>query len=165
MRIGKQWKAEVAESLGSGTPLVEVDAHNIVPVWVASDKQEVGARTLRPKITRLLPNYLTEFPSDQLDKYPHPPEKMPRETDWAEALESLTVDHSVGKCDWCKPGEAAAFDMLERFTAKDNGPLRRYEKERNDPNVKAASELSPYFHFGQLAPQRAALRPGAREEP
>jgi hypothetical protein len=127
----------------------QVDAHNIVPVWVASNKQEVtpnpnpntstrfgvttcmtfslssnpnpnpnpiskrcpltptpsqcllevttaltppqaprapvhlmcpcqvGARTLRPKITKLLPTYLTEFPL--LDVYPHPPKQMPAE--------------------------------------------------------------------------------------
>ena len=39
-----------------------VDAHNIVPVWVASDKVETGARTIRPKIVRNLPEYLEEFP-------------------------------------------------------------------------------------------------------
>ena len=44
------------------TPLIEVDAHNVVPVWVASDKQEVGARTLRRKITDRLPEYLREIP-------------------------------------------------------------------------------------------------------
>lgn len=33
-----------------------------------------------------------------------------------------------------------------------------YSAKRNDPGVPGAlSGLSPYFHFGQLAPQRAAL--------
>lgn len=44
-------------------PFIQVDAHNIVPVWIASDHEETGARTIRPKITRLLPKYLTEFPA------------------------------------------------------------------------------------------------------
>ncbi|CAL1137101.1 unnamed protein product [Cladocopium goreaui] len=35
-------------------PLIQVDAHNVVPVWEASDKQETGARTLRPKIKKML---------------------------------------------------------------------------------------------------------------
>merc|ERR1711871_1308983 len=30
--------------------------------------------------------------------------------------------------------------------------------KRNDPNVDTASNLSPYFHFGQLSALRAALR-------
>ena len=38
---------------------VQVDAHNIVPCWVASEKQEVGARTLRPKIHKKISKYLT----------------------------------------------------------------------------------------------------------
>ena len=35
-------------------PTFTVDTHNVVPVWVASNKQEYAARTLRPKITKLL---------------------------------------------------------------------------------------------------------------
>ncbi len=33
-----------------------------------------------------------------------------------------------------------------------------FSSKRNDPNnAEAVSHLSPYLHFGQLAPQRAAL--------
>jgi len=154
LRINRLWKQEVGAALGD-TPLIEVDAHNIVPVWVASAKQEVGARTLRPKITKLLPDYLTEFPSLE-EEYPHGPKSLGPAVDWAAAVESLDVDTTVGKCDWCVPGEKAAQRSLESFT-ESNGNLKRYEKMRNDPNVQASSNLSPYFHFGQLAPQRAAL--------
>lgn len=40
-----------------------MDAHNIVPAWVASDHEETAAKTIRPKITKLLPRYLVEFPT------------------------------------------------------------------------------------------------------
>lgn len=40
----------------------QVDAHNIVPCWVASPKLEYSARTIRGKITNLLPEFLTDFP-------------------------------------------------------------------------------------------------------
>jgi hypothetical protein len=60
---------------------------------------------------------------------------FPCEVDWADALESLTVDTTVGKCDWCQPGEEAAMLMLQRFTKAD-GNLKRFEKQRNDPNVE-----------------------------
>ena len=43
------------ESGGSGIGLVQVDAHNIVPVWIASPKLEYGARTIRKKINDKLP--------------------------------------------------------------------------------------------------------------
>ena len=38
--------------------------------------------------------------------------------------------------------------------------LGKYDGERNNPNADAVSGLSAYFHFGQLAPQRAALEAG-----
>ena len=62
IRITRQWREGVGACI-QPVPLHEVDAHNIVPVWEASPKQEVGARTLRPKITKLLPVYLTDFPN------------------------------------------------------------------------------------------------------
>jgi hypothetical protein len=42
--------------------LFQVDAHNIVPCWESSPKQEYGARTIRNKIHNQLSGYLTEFP-------------------------------------------------------------------------------------------------------
>ncbi len=48
--------AQVAEKLS--VPFHEVDAHNVVPCWEASDKREYGARTIRPKIHRQLPEFL-----------------------------------------------------------------------------------------------------------
>lgn len=36
--------------------------------------------------------------------------------------------------------------------------LKKFSKYRNDPNQPyAVSNLSPYYHFGHLAPQRAAF--------
>jgi deoxyribodipyrimidine photo-lyase len=62
-------------------PFHEVDAHNVVPVWVASDKKEVGARTLRPKIHKHLPEFLREYPA-----LPQPAawssQKRPSSIDW-----------------------------------------------------------------------------------
>ena len=50
----------------------QVDAHNVVPCWVASDKQEYGARTIRRKVMDRLPEYLTEFPA--VVQHPHTPQ-------------------------------------------------------------------------------------------
>jgi hypothetical protein len=33
-----------------------------VPCWKASDKKEYGAYTLRPKLDKLLPYYLEDYP-------------------------------------------------------------------------------------------------------
>ena len=42
-------------------PVYEVDAHNIIPCWEASLKEEYGAYTLRPKIQKQLNHFLTEI--------------------------------------------------------------------------------------------------------
>ena len=43
----------------------QVDAHNVVPTWVASEKLEYSARTIRGKINKRLPEYLVDFPTLQ----------------------------------------------------------------------------------------------------
>ncbi len=58
LRIGRQWRDSVAKNLSPKVPFVEVDAHNIVPVWEASPKLEYAARTIRPKIQAKLPEFL-----------------------------------------------------------------------------------------------------------
>ena len=60
LRLGRTWRVAIASS--ASCPLHEVDAHNIVPVWEASQKLEVGARTLRGKLAKLYPEFLVEFP-------------------------------------------------------------------------------------------------------
>ena len=52
---------QVAGKLGN-VAFHEVDAHNVVPVWQASDKRETGARTIRGKIHRHLPEFLQVWP-------------------------------------------------------------------------------------------------------
>jgi deoxyribodipyrimidine photo-lyase len=63
LRVPVQWTSSVAAALQAAeTPLFQVDAHNVVPVWTASDKQENGARTIRSKIHKLL-CFLTNLPA------------------------------------------------------------------------------------------------------
>ena len=150
LRVKRRWQRDAGRALGAdGVRLIEVDGHNVVPARVVSDKQEYAARTIRPKIHRLLPEFLTEFPALRPQQAP-PAIPAP---DWAAARRSLEVDASVGPLDRSS-GEAAAHAALEEFVAE---RLPRYAAQRNDPNADATSRLSAHFHFGQLAPQRAAL--------
>lgn len=129
-------------------PVVQVDAHNVVPVWVASDKREYGAYTIRKKIQTKLPVFLTDFP--ELEPFDSKVTSKP--VDWEKVRSSLTLDESVPAVEGILPGETAAQTRLRQFIKL---KLKRYN-ERNDPNAEAVSGLSPFFHFGQLAPQRAA---------
>jgi deoxyribodipyrimidine photo-lyase len=42
--------------------------------------------------------------------------------------------------------------------------LQNYAQKNNDPNAFVLSNLSPYLHFGQIAPQQVALRVQKNED-
>ena len=136
----------------NGPCLYQVDAHNIVPIWEASDKQEYAARTIRPKIMNRLNEFLTGFPP--VVKHPVKTNFPAAKIDWDLIKKSVVVDESVGNVKWAQPGTSNGYKMLESFVQK---RIKKYATKRNDPNEDALSNLSPWFHLGHLAPQRAAL--------
>lgn len=149
LRIKRIWKREVAKVID--IPFYEVDAHNIVPALLVSQKAEFGAYTIRPKIHRLLSDFLDEFPP------PLPMKKNQRQqksTNWNTVVESLRINFSVKEVDWIKSGEEKAEELLDFFLQK---KLSHYNDLRNDPTKDGQSHLSPYLHFGQLSAQRIAL--------
>ncbi len=150
LRIHRTWKEKAAKR--SRVPLVEVDAHNVVPCRVVSGKREYAARTIRPKIHRLLPEYLTDFP--EMRKQPFAIDATLPETDWDVLRKTLQVDESVGEVADIVPGEEAAREVMGKFLEQ---RLDRYDRGRNDPNADGVSGLSPYLHFGQISPQRVAF--------
>ena len=149
LRIKKKWKKGVLQHCKM--PVFEVDAHNIVPCWLASDKREYAAYTIRKKIQRLLPRFLTDFAP--LQRHPYCSIQPTTQRFSAKTLLKQIKDQSVGEVHWILPGERAGNDLLADFLAHG---LHSYSTERNNPCVHGQSNLSPYFHFGQLAPQRAA---------
>ncbi|XP_063074810.1 CPD photolyase [Engraulis encrasicolus] len=149
LRDPTQWVDDVKKAISPDIPLIQVDAHNVVPCWEASGKLEYSARTIRGKITKLLPTYLTEFPI--VDKHPHTSKRAAESVNWDETLSSLDVDRSVGEVDWAKPGYSGGMAILESFI---NERLRDFASLRNNPNVPALSQLSPWIHSGSLSAQR-----------
>lgn len=159
LRVGRQWRDGVCAALPSAVSMHMVDAHNIVPVWVASDKREYAARTIRNKINGKLPEYLTEYPNVpvQTSAWPNDCAVQPPQIDWKGLIETAKVKGAaVPPVTWLEAGEEAGAKALASFLTKTR--LSKYESKRNEPSVpNALSGLSPYFHFGQLSPQRAAL--------
>lgn len=137
LRIHRSWVDSIKKNIGT-IPFVQVDAHNVVPIWIASDKQEYAARTIRNKINSKLGEYLTQFPP--VIKHPYKANTPPAFIDWKKTLASLKVDRSVGEVSWCKPGYRNAVGMLESFI---NQRLKLFNTKRNDPTVNALSNLSP----------------------
>ncbi|KAF6720364.1 Deoxyribodipyrimidine photo-lyase [Oryzias melastigma] len=153
LREPVQWLEAVKKGLPEDIPFIQVDAHNIVPCWVASPKLEYSARTIRGKITNLLPEFLTAFPL--VDKHSFSAAKSAKAVDWDKTLASLQVDRTVGEPKWAKPGTEAGLAMLESFI---DVRLKLFGEQRNDPNAAALSQLSPWLRFGQLSAQRVALQ-------
>jgi deoxyribodipyrimidine photo-lyase len=150
LSINKGWKESLIKNIN--IPVYEVDAHNIVPCWTASSKQEYSARTLRPKLHRLLPEFLKDFPS--LKKHPHNWSEKISIIDWGKGLNTLGVDLKIQEVERIKPGEKAAYRTMQEFF---KNKVSLYDKQRNDPVKGGQLNLSPYLHFGQISPQRIAL--------
>ncbi len=152
LRLKRHWLAAVRDA--APCPVIEVDSRNVVPCRVVSAKREYAARTIRPKIHRLLDEYLDDFPVLPVPAVPWP-HAVPR-VDWEALRGSLGVDRSVPEVPspfGPEAGETAAHAVLDAFL---NARILRYGK-RNDPTVAALSGLSPYLHFGMLSSQRAVL--------
>ena len=149
LRTPRQWKENVANKIT--IPLTIVDAHNIIPCFIASDKQEFAAYTFRPKIHRQLKQYLVPF--HQVTK--HKWNTTPLYTnDWSALQKTLRIDTSVPPVDWLQPGEKAAKKVLMQFIVS---KLPTYSEKRNNPNEDAQSNLSPYLHYGHISAQYVAL--------
>ncbi len=150
LKIKKEWKEKLLPQLT--IPFYEVDSHNIIPVWIASNKQEFGTYTIRPKIKKILPDFLIDFP--ELKTHPFTLQYEEETVDWDRLLKLLPVDKSIAPVSWINPGEYAAKEKLLDFVSQ---KLEKYTTDRNDPNKNCQSDLSPYLHFGQISSQRIAF--------
>jgi len=173
LRHARDWTEGQAAPLfsASNVPLYQVDAHNIVPVWVASPKREVGARTLRPKIHKVFGEYCTHFP--EFDGNAHLKEeeksglllsgekkkkKKSGHHDWDRYREYLKLDESIGSVNGMTAGHEAAMERFRNFCSSKQYGLKNFDSLRNDPNYSSVcSNLSPWINAGQVSFQRLAL--------
>ncbi len=153
LRVKRQWIENVADAVSSttGADVLETDGRNVVPCWLASGKKEYAARTIRPKIHRLLPDFLTE-PSE-LSVHPHPLKQRPATASLEELQRSAKKHPGPEPCEW-PSGEQVAYEALKQFART---RLHQYGKGRNIPTNPVTSRLSPYLHFGQIYAGRVAL--------
>ena len=163
-RIQKRWREYVAEHALCRVIQVETDV--VVPVEAASGKEEYAARTLRPRIHRLLPEYLVPLKARKLRKG-FPDFDLASEDLSApeELLARLDIDRSVPPVSAFRGGHSHAVTLLREFI---DHKLDHYDELSNDPSLDFTSHLSPYLHFGQISPLEIALAvaqsPGPNEE-
>ena len=141
LQIQQDGKRSLVKKLS--IPVTEVDTHNMIPAWIVSQKAEVGARTLRPKLYKLL----AEFPHTRTSlgrshkKYPS------KKIDWNMLLQNPDIDVSVSPSH-LSGGEKAGQHMLSSFIKHG---LASYAYKRNDALAESTSKLSPYLHYGMVS--------------
>ncbi len=162
MREPERWRQQLAKEIA--VPFWTVDADVVVPSKLIV-KAQYGAYTIRPRLYKLLPEYLVPYENPRAEHAWTRPkgfhadsvhEDMTR--DWKD------LDRSVGPVPEWKGGTHAALTRLSLFT---NTLLGNYEVDRNRPEEDGTSALSPYLHYGHIGPQTIALAVDAvaRENP
>lgn len=148
------WRAQVARD--ANRRVIQVESEVIVPIEAASPKHEYAARTLRPKISRLYPQYLVPLPPTKLN---HPSLSLDVRGDLdpldpAGTLKKLKLDRSVSLSSHFVGGTYEAHRRLFAFV---KGTLANYAEGRNEPAAGGTSHMSPYLHFGHISPVELAL--------
>jgi deoxyribodipyrimidine photo-lyase len=138
-------------------PLVQVEGEVVVPVDRASPKAEYAARTLRPKLWRVVDDYHDPVP-EATPARPWAGERpsvgaLPDVTPWLAdpaSWERLGGDPSVAPVSRMFPGgEAAAQARLQRLL---QAVLPGYSADRNQPQRDGVSYLGMYLRFGMVSP-------------
>ncbi len=145
LRVPRRWRKEVSEHVG--VPFACVD-DGVVPMRLLP-KEEWAARTIRPKIERLLPAYMQPVvdlkPDYPLYELPHGAGETLQPMDY---LDRLKIDLSVQPSPTFRGGQDEGRQRLRRFIEE---RLGHYAELRNHPEVGGTSELSAYLHFGHLS--------------
>jgi deoxyribodipyrimidine photo-lyase len=150
LREAEHWRVKAMQLLR--VPFWTVDANVVVPSKLLL-KEQFAARTIRPRIQKLLPQFLL------------PGKKVVARVRWKSgAHPRFSGDSDNFLAEWklsrsvspvpMRSGTSEALRALSQFVR--NG-LRKYPDEHNHPEVNGTSHLSPYLHFGQLSPIRVAL--------
>ena len=152
LREPERWRVQLAERLR--IPFWTVDADVIVPSKLL-EKAQFSAGVIRPRLRRMLPEFLRPYENVRAEMVWKRPRGLQAEDVHADLTRGWRdFDRSVKPVEaWCG-GRKEATKRLELFVAK---MLDGYERERSRPEVDGTSRLSPYLHFGHIAPLTIAL--------
>jgi deoxyribodipyrimidine photo-lyase len=142
----------------ASVPVFAVDSNGIVPMG-KFEKEEYAAYTIRPKIKKLLPDYLEPYKEDHIEIDGVRLEvDCPETIDTDDMIPSLVsecdIDHSVVPSKVYRGGTVHAHIRLKKFVDE---ILPEYETARNKPDRDGSSRLSAYLHFGFISPLEIAL--------
>ena len=133
-----------------------VDSNGILPM-AATDRIFLRAYDFRRYLDDVLPEHMASRPNPAgaaRAKLP-PLRSLPRKITqrWPPGLDvavsDLPIDHGVGVTP-TRGGQDAAKRQLKLFMER----IDRYGEDRNHPDRRGSSGLSPWLHFGHLSPHR-----------
>ncbi|MGH9843551.1 MAG: deoxyribodipyrimidine photo-lyase [Blastocatellia bacterium] len=160
MREPEGWRQSAAKKLT--VPLWTVDADVIMPTKLFP-KEEFAARTIRPKIHRLLPAFFVRLENPKaIVKWSEKERPASGPVEPERVLDQLPLDRTTQPVAHFKGGTAAGLRSLKAFV---NGALASYDTARNQPHLPGTSAMSAYLHFGQLGPHTIALAVRDAEAP
>ena len=152
IRETERWRQAIAARLT--IPYWTVDADVVAPSRLM-EKAQYGAHTIRPRLYRLLPEYLKPLENPKATKEWKPPKGLYTESPHEDMTRNWPeLDRSVLPVEAWVGGRHAAMARLKHFTAC---LLTHYERDRNRPERDGTSKLSPYLHFGHIGPVTIAL--------
>ncbi len=151
MREPEHWRQVVAKRVR--IPFWTVDSDVIVPSKLL-EKEQYGAYTIRPRIHRMLPEFLKPVGNSKAMVEWIPPKNFQTLPVGTDITDGWDIDRSVPPVDLFSGGTDEALKHLKKFTERH---LAGYENDRNKPEMNATSLLSPYLHFGHLGPHTVAL--------
>ena len=154
MRPQKRWRENVARE--AGRLVVQVESDVVVPVELASGKQEHAARTLRPKIGEYMEDFLVDLTPTKVGKQSTNMQQPGLDlSDIDAVLDGMDLDRSVGALGHLyRGGNTEAKEMFRRFAKRSLGD---YDANRNQPQTDYVSHMSKYLHFGHISPIWLAL--------
>jgi deoxyribodipyrimidine photo-lyase len=147
LRTIKQWYGKLLRVVKCRA--IQVESNVVVPVEIASNKEEYSAATFRRKIAKLVEQFLHKQKISEIEKTNKTNNML---------LDRNSISHlNLEKIPYIasfKGGYSEAKHYLEEFIAD---KLDEYHERKNDPTLSNVSNMSPYLHFGQISPIEIAM--------
>lgn len=139
-------------------PVYAVDSNGVIPMS-RFEKEEYAAYTIRPKIKKMVDDYLKPFEEKEVlikaDKLEIDcPDTEVNEKNIEKLVSECDIDHSVKPSFMYHGGTENGRKRLKKFV---KNILEDYDEARNKPEKDGSSRLSSYLHFGFLSSLEIAL--------
>lgn len=155
LKLQREWRSNAAEN--ADCRMVEIESDVLVPVEIASDKEEFSAATIRRKLERQMSEYSVPLYESECTIRSINDKIDLDELDITDksVIDMLNLPGIAGEVKGVTGGQERALELLEEFVEE---KLDTYGEGRNEPGSGNTSGLSPYLHFGQISPLQIYTR-------